>query len=61
VECKVSLADGTYEFHPRLGSFRYLDDLSSSYGVENPKVLQGLVSFIQCFGGELPFFFLSGA
>ncbi|XP_030372524.1 major facilitator superfamily domain-containing protein 6 isoform X2 [Scaptodrosophila lebanonensis] len=42
--------------------FIYLEELDKLYeGCENSvKTLEGLVMGIQCFGGELPFFFLSG-
>lgn len=44
--------------------FWYLEDLavqqeSCSYD-SSMKTLQGLVMGVQCFGGEVPFFFLSG-
>jgi MFS family permease len=43
--------------------FWHLEDLGSQYGCDygsTMKTLQGLVMGIQCFGGELPFFFISG-
>jgi len=43
--------------------FWYLEDLASSHGcgtISWIKTLEGLIMGIQCFGGELPFFFLSG-
>uniref|UniRef100_A0A224XLK4 Putative transporter n=1 Tax=Panstrongylus lignarius TaxID=156445 RepID=A0A224XLK4_9HEMI len=43
--------------------FWYLEDLASLHGCETKawiKTLEGLAMGIQCFGGELPFFFLSG-
>ncbi|XP_055690284.1 major facilitator superfamily domain-containing protein 6 isoform X2 [Lutzomyia longipalpis] len=43
--------------------FWHLEDLASAHDgnhVEWIKTLQGLAMGIQCFGGELPFFFLSG-
>jgi len=42
---------------------RYLEDLSTFYHPETKywmKTLQGLAILIQCFGGEVPSFFLSG-
>jgi len=42
---------------------RYLEDLAVSEGCGGAawiKTLQGLVSGVQCFLGELPYFFLSG-
>lgn len=41
---------------------RYLEDLSNIYHPETKpyiKTLQGLSLTIRCFGGEVPFFFLS--
>lgn len=43
--------------------FWYLEDLSTFYHPETKswiKTLQGLAILIQCFGGEVPSFFLSG-
>lgn len=43
--------------------FWHLEDLGAQEGCnygDSMKTLQGLVMGIQCFGGELPFFFLSG-
>ncbi|XP_073973876.1 sugar baby transporter isoform X3 [Rhodnius prolixus] len=43
--------------------FWYLEDLATAHGCETKawiKTLEGLAMGIQCFGGELPFFFLSG-
>lgn len=47
--------------------FWYIEDLASSYKITTTvtnlkyiKSLQGLISVVQCFGGELPFFYLSG-
>ncbi|XP_059612922.1 major facilitator superfamily domain-containing protein 6 isoform X2 [Phlebotomus argentipes] len=43
--------------------FWHLEDLAAAHGgdhLEWIKTLQGLAMGIQCFGGELPFFFLSG-
>ncbi|XP_068142157.1 LOW QUALITY PROTEIN: major facilitator superfamily domain-containing protein 6 [Drosophila tropicalis] len=42
--------------------FIYLEELDKAYdmGDSSIKTLEGLVMGIQCFGGELPFFFLSG-
>uniref|UniRef100_A0A1L8DEU6 Putative transporter n=2 Tax=Nyssomyia neivai TaxID=330878 RepID=A0A1L8DEU6_9DIPT len=43
--------------------FWHLEDLASDHdgnSIEWIKTLQGLAMGIQCFGGELPFFFLSG-
>ncbi|GLH07933.1 uncharacterized protein GBIM_13312 [Gryllus bimaculatus] len=43
--------------------FWHLEDLAKNYGCGTSdwiKTLEGLVMGIQCFGGELPFFFLSG-
>ncbi|KAI5702081.1 hypothetical protein M8J75_016378 [Diaphorina citri] len=43
--------------------FWFLEDLATAQGCEYStwmKTLQGLVMTVQCFGGELPFFFLSG-
>ncbi|KAH8300485.1 hypothetical protein KR018_008665 [Drosophila ironensis] len=42
--------------------FIYLEELAKAYegGASSIKTLEGLVMGIQCFGGELPFFFLSG-
>ncbi|BES98086.1 Nucleoside H+ symporter [Nesidiocoris tenuis] len=41
----------------------YLEDLAAAYSCDTKawiKTLEGLVMAVQCFGGELPFFFLSG-
>ena len=43
--------------------FWHLEDLADAHSCDNNswiKTLQGLTMGIQCFGGELPFFFLSG-
>ncbi|XP_032592051.1 major facilitator superfamily domain-containing protein 6 isoform X2 [Drosophila grimshawi] len=42
--------------------FIYLEELAELYdnGNDYIKTLEGLVMSIQCFGGELPFFFMSG-
>lgn len=40
--------------------FWHLENLAGCENTEWLKTLQGLVMGIQCFGGELPFFFLSG-
>ncbi|XP_034480769.1 major facilitator superfamily domain-containing protein 6 isoform X2 [Drosophila innubila] len=41
--------------------FIYLEELATPYdGGQHIKTLEGLVMGIQCFGGELPLFFLSG-
>lgn len=43
--------------------FWHLEDLATSQGCEMLqwiKTIEGLVMGVQCFGGELPFFFLSG-
>lgn len=42
--------------------FIYLEELAKPFdnGANFIKTLEGLVMSIQCFGGELPFFFLSG-
>lgn len=43
--------------------FWHLEDLGAQEGCDfgnSMKTLQGLVMGIQCFGGELPFFFISG-
>lgn len=43
--------------------FWYLEDLADVSGCQGKdwiKTLEGLIMGIQCFGGELPFFFLSG-
>jgi MFS family permease len=40
--------------------FWHLENLAGCDNTEWLKTLQGLVMGIQCFGGELPFFFLSG-
>lgn len=42
--------------------FIYLDELAEHYdnGTDYITTLEGLVMSIQCFGGELPFFFMSG-
>lgn len=43
--------------------FWYLEDLADVNGCQGKdwiKTLEGLIMGIQCFGGELPFFFLSG-
>lgn len=43
--------------------YRYLEDIASIYECNTQgwiKTLQGLVMGVQCFGGEVPFFFLSG-
>lgn len=40
--------------------FWYLEDLAGCDDGSYMKTLQGLVMGIQCFGGELPFFFISG-
>jgi len=44
--------------------YRYMEDLVSENNDRNQKAwlktLQGLVQGIQCFGGEIPFFFWSG-
>jgi len=43
--------------------FIYLEQLDKAFeGCDSSiKTLEGLVMGIQCFGGELPFFFLSGS
>lgn len=44
--------------------FRYLEDLASAQGCDSLewiKLLEGLAMGIQCFAGEAPFLFLSGA
>ncbi|XP_014243816.1 major facilitator superfamily domain-containing protein 6 isoform X2 [Cimex lectularius] len=44
--------------------FWHLEDLANSYSCETKnwiKTLEGLAMGIQCLGGELPFFFLSGS
>lgn len=44
-------------------NFRYLEELATKQGCDTVawiKTLQGLVSGVQCFLGELPSFFLSG-
>ncbi|XP_064551515.1 major facilitator superfamily domain-containing protein 6-A isoform X1 [Drosophila montana] len=38
----------------------YLGDLAKEHGTDFINTLEGLVMSIQCFGGELPFFFMSG-
>ncbi|XP_046683291.1 major facilitator superfamily domain-containing protein 6 isoform X1 [Homalodisca vitripennis] len=44
--------------------FWYLEELADNYGCSVTqqwiKTLEGLVNGVQCFGGEIPFFFLSG-
>lgn len=40
--------------------FWYLEELADCDTKERIKTLEGSVMIIQCFGGELPFFFLSG-
>uniref|UniRef100_A0A1B6D4I8 Major facilitator superfamily associated domain-containing protein n=1 Tax=Clastoptera arizonana TaxID=38151 RepID=A0A1B6D4I8_9HEMI len=43
--------------------FIFLEELSKGSGSETKdwiKTLEGLIMAVQCFGGELPFFFLSG-
>lgn len=42
--------------------FIYLEELAQPFdhGANFIKTLEGLVMSIQCFGGELPFFFMSG-
>lgn len=43
--------------------FWHLEDLAQLENCSESKMiktLQGLVSGIQCFGGEIPFFFISG-
>ncbi|XP_063221759.1 major facilitator superfamily domain-containing protein 6-like isoform X2 [Bacillus rossius redtenbacheri] len=40
--------------------FWHLEDLSSEVDQRWMKTLEGLLVGVQCFGGELPFFFLSG-
>lgn len=43
--------------------FWHLEDLGRAQGcdyMEYMKTLQGIIMAIQCFGGELPFFILSG-
>jgi hypothetical protein len=43
--------------------FWHLEDLAMAEDCDQMqwmKTLQGLVGVIQCFGGEIPFFFLSG-
>lgn len=44
--------------------FRYIEDVASMYECSTQgwiKTLQGLIMGVQCFGGELPFFFWSGS
>ncbi|XP_050432853.1 uncharacterized protein LOC126840886 isoform X3 [Adelges cooleyi] len=46
-----------------LGNMRYLDEMTSQHDCNKRqwiKTLQGLAQGVQCFGGELPFYFLSG-
>lgn len=40
--------------------FWHLEDLANCNGLTWIKTLEGLIMCIQCFGGELPFFFISG-
>jgi hypothetical protein len=39
--------------------FWYAEDIASCDDMQWIKVLQGLMSVVQCFGGELPFFYVS--
>jgi len=47
--------------------FRYIEDLAKERmnitmeTVRWMKLLQGLISIVQCFCGELPFFYLAGS
>lgn len=38
---------------------RYTEDIASCENMKYIKILQGLISIVQCFGGELPFFYIS--
>jgi hypothetical protein len=43
--------------------YRHLEDLATAEGCDMlqwMKTIEGLVMGVQCFGGELPFLFLSG-
>ncbi|XP_075229080.1 major facilitator superfamily domain-containing protein 6-like isoform X2 [Lycorma delicatula] len=40
--------------------FWHLENLAKCGGQARIKTLEGLIMLIQCFGGELPFFFISG-
>ncbi|XP_021966839.1 major facilitator superfamily domain-containing protein 6 isoform X2 [Folsomia candida] len=39
--------------------FWYTEDIASCENMKYIKILQGLISIVQCFGGELPFFYIS--
>lgn len=51
------------KYFTNIGFIRYVDDLATIYHPERKSILHSIKGFsisIECLGGEVPFFYLSG-